>query len=148
MMEYKITRINNNPDWAYAQGFEYALIEFKKNGKTIEIDDAHKKMLLEEIDPLKMGEIRGDAYFVAFPLKCFEDDEDYDEEEAESIIEDYYVTPAQNIYDMQVVVDLSVTFDNVSEVIEATVRPHGNGARVMIPKKHLGKNVKIVILNE
>ena len=147
MMEYKITRINNNPDWAYAQGFEYALIEFKKNGKTIEIDDAHKKMLLEEIDPLKMGEIRGNAYFVAFPLKCFEDDDDYDEEEAESIIEDYYVTPAQNICNMQPQT-LSVTFDNVTEVIEATVRPHGNGARVMIPKKHLGKTVKIIIFDD
>ena len=41
-----------------------------------------------------------------------------------------------------------VTLSNVAEVIEGTVRPHGNGARVMIPKKHIGRKVKIVILHE
>ena len=32
------------------------------------------------------------------------------------------------------------------EVLEGTVKPHGNSAHVTVPRKHLGKRVKVVIL--
>ena len=43
---------------------------------------------------------------------------------------------------------IEVTIKNAEAVLEATVRPHGNGARVMIPKKYIGRKVKIVILTD
>ena len=42
----------------------------------------------------------------------------------------------------------TVSFDNVAEVLEAVVKPHGNGARVNVPKKYVGRKVKVVILHD
>ena len=42
----------------------------------------------------------------------------------------------------------TISISNVAEVLDATVRPHGNGSHVTIPKKHIGKTVKVVILHE
>lgn len=43
---------------------------------------------------------------------------------------------------------LEVTIENAEAVLDGTVKPHGNGARVTVPKKYIGKNVKIVILQD
>lgn len=43
---------------------------------------------------------------------------------------------------------IEVTIKNAEAVIEGTVRPHGNGGRVNVPKKYVGKQVKIVILQD
>lgn len=42
----------------------------------------------------------------------------------------------------------TISISNVDAVLDGTVKPHGNGARVTVPKKYTGKNVKIVILHE
>lgn len=41
-----------------------------------------------------------------------------------------------------------ISISNVDAVIDGLVKPHGNGARVTVPKKYLGKTVRIVILQE
>ena len=43
---------------------------------------------------------------------------------------------------------VSVTISNVVEVIDTHVKPNGNGSHVTVPKKYLGRKVKLVILEE
>lgn len=38
--------------------------------------------------------------------------------------------------------------DEVESVFEAKVQPHGNSARVGVPKKHIGKRAYVVILED
>ena len=44
--------------------------------------------------------------------------------------------------------ELTIKLNEFEAVITATVKPHGNGSHVTVPKKYLGKKVKVVILKE
>ena len=43
---------------------------------------------------------------------------------------------------------MEVKIENAEEVIIKTVKPHGNGANVLVPKAWIGKQVKVVLLEE
>ena len=41
-----------------------------------------------------------------------------------------------------------IYFKNVKDIISRKVKPYGNGAHITIPKKFLGCNIKIIVLEE
>lgn len=38
--------------------------------------------------------------------------------------------------------------DNVEEIYEKSITPHGNGGKILAPKKHIGKRVFVIILKK
>ncbi len=42
---------------------------------------------------------------------------------------------------------IQLVIDNVTEIIDSNVEVTGNGAMARVPKKYLGKKVKILILD-
>jgi len=38
--------------------------------------------------------------------------------------------------------------ENVSEILEKTIKPQGNGAMAQLPKRLIGKRVKILVLED
>ena len=43
---------------------------------------------------------------------------------------------------------MKIIIDNALESITKTVKPQGNGAMVILPKKWIGKNVQITLLED
>ncbi len=43
---------------------------------------------------------------------------------------------------------LKVIIENAEESIVKTAKPHGNSARIIVPKKWIGRDVQLVLLSE
>lgn len=43
---------------------------------------------------------------------------------------------------------LKVIIDNAEESIVKVAKPHGNSARIIVPKKWIGRDVQLVLLSE
>ncbi|KZX16668.1 hypothetical protein MBCUT_07060 [Methanobrevibacter cuticularis] len=43
---------------------------------------------------------------------------------------------------------MEIKINNAIESLVKTAQPHGNGARVLVPKAWIGKRVQIVLLEE
>ena len=199
LMEAEVTRADKEHDQG---GYEacYGHIKFKFNGKPLKLDEDYGIELIDKLEDSTQSTVtyKNGCYYAEFPTSFWEDEPEYvDEEEAESILEDFYIDLAREVFVMQLSRDahlseygdtleqsfendyvddlelyelqqaieddnvkeflsskgyeietdggFTVSFDNVSEVLTKTVKVYGNGAMVSIPKKHLGKDVQIVI---
>ncbi|WP_458454230.1 DUF2080 family transposase-associated protein [Methanobrevibacter sp.] len=43
---------------------------------------------------------------------------------------------------------MKVIIENAEESIVKVAKPHGNSARIIVPKKWIGRNVQLVLLSE
>ena len=105
IMEAQVERASKEFEPAEYEA-SWGRIQFTFNGEPLKLDDDYRLLLIEELTESTQSNVEydseNDTYFLEFPKKFWEDEPEYvDEDEAESILEDFYLDFARGVFVMQ-----------------------------------------------